>query len=84
MEQENEWTTVIESRTKFFQLNIGEVIRYRDLIKMFVKRAFTLSYKQTILGPGLLNLYLQHLCTHWYSVILRIYQQMVRLQCFFI
>lgn len=51
MEQENEWTTVIESRTKFFQLNIGEVIRYRDLIKMFVKRAFTLSYKQTILGP---------------------------------
>lgn len=51
MEQENEWTTVIESRTKFFQLNIGEVIRYRDLIKMFVKRVFTLSYKQTILGP---------------------------------
>lgn len=51
MEQENEWTTVIESGTKFFQLNIGEVIRYRDLIKMFVKRAFTLSYKQTILGP---------------------------------
>lgn len=51
MEQENEWTTVIESRTKFFQLNFGEVIRYRDLIKMFVKRAFTLSYKQTILGP---------------------------------
>lgn len=51
MEQENEWTTVIESRTKFFQFNIGEVIRYRDLIKMFVKRAFTLSYKQTILGP---------------------------------
>ena len=46
-----EWTTVINSKNKFFQLNIKEVCQYKDLIMMFVKRHFTVSYKQTILGP---------------------------------
>lgn len=46
-----EWTTIIDSKHKFFQLNIKEICQYKDLIRMFVKRHFTVSYKQTILGP---------------------------------
>ena len=33
-------------------LNLKEVWRYRDLILLFTKRTFTLTYKQTILGPA--------------------------------
>ena len=46
-----EWTTIINSKNNFFRLNIKEIYQYRDLIMMFVKRHFTVSYKQTILGP---------------------------------
>ena len=33
------------------KLNIRDLIRYKDLILLFVKRDFVVSYKQTILGP---------------------------------
>ena len=33
------------------KLNLGEVWRYRDLIILLTKKTFTLTYKQTILGP---------------------------------
>ncbi len=46
-----QWTTHIKSKRGFFDINLREVVEYRDLIVMFVKRYFTLSYKQTILGP---------------------------------
>ncbi len=42
--------TVIEPK-KLLHLNIGEIWRYRDLTWLFVKKDFTLIYKQTILGP---------------------------------
>jgi lipopolysaccharide transport system permease protein len=45
------WDLVIESKRKLFDLQIREVIRYRDLIWLFVKRDFVTQYKQTILGP---------------------------------
>ncbi len=45
------WTTVIEPRTGLLRLNIGDLWRYRDLIKMFIRRDFVTFYKQTILGP---------------------------------
>ena len=32
-------------------MDLEELWRYRDLIVMFVKRNFTVMYKQTILGP---------------------------------
>lgn len=32
-------------------LKLDEVWRYRDLILLFTKRTFTLTYKQTVLGP---------------------------------
>ncbi len=46
-----QWTTVIESKSKFFDLKLKEVWQYRDLITLFVKRDFKTKYKQTILGP---------------------------------
>lgn len=49
--QEESWSLIIEPRRKLFDLRLREVIRYRDLIWLFVKRDFVTQYKQTILGP---------------------------------
>ena len=38
----------ITSKHKWFDLKLKEVWKYRDLIVMFTKRAFALTYKQTI------------------------------------
>lgn len=43
--------THISSKQKRFDLNIKEIWRYRDLVFLFTKRRFQLTYKQTILGP---------------------------------
>ncbi|HEX6125237.1 MAG TPA: hypothetical protein VFZ23_07665, partial [Pyrinomonadaceae bacterium] len=48
---DEQWDLVIEGRSSLFDLKIGEVWRYRDLLRMFVKRDFVAFYKQTILGP---------------------------------
>lgn len=45
------WDIEINSKRSFFQLNFKEIIKYLDLISMFVKRDFVTFYKQTILGP---------------------------------
>ncbi|KHS57834.1 MAG: ABC transporter permease [Terrisporobacter othiniensis] len=50
MQGEN-WTTVIKPKTGWFDINLKELIQYKDLIVMFVKRDFKTLYKQTILGP---------------------------------
>lgn len=44
--------THISSKHRWLDLNLKEVWRYRDLILLFTKRDFTVSYKQTILGPA--------------------------------
>ncbi len=44
--------THISSKHNLFDLKLKEVWRYRDLIVLFTKRNFTVSYKQTILGPA--------------------------------
>lgn len=51
MKDNKAWDTVIKPKTGWFELNLSEVWRYRDLIYMFLKRNFTGAYKQTILGP---------------------------------
>lgn len=48
---ENNWTTIIKPKTGWFDINLKELIQYKDLIVMFVKRDFKTLYKQTILGP---------------------------------
>jgi lipopolysaccharide transport system permease protein len=50
MSEEN-WSLIIKPKRKLLEIPIREIIRYRDLIFLFVKRDFTTQYKQTILGP---------------------------------
>ena len=45
------WTLIITPQRKWFDLHLGELWRYRDLVMLFVRRDFVASYKQTILGP---------------------------------
>ncbi len=47
----DKWTTVIKPKTGWFDINLKEIWQYKDLIYMFLKRNFTSSYKQTVLGP---------------------------------
>ena len=44
--------THITSKRKWFELNLKEVWQYKDLIWLFTKRTFVLTYKQTVLGPA--------------------------------
>ena len=44
--------THISAKHRWLELNLKEVWRYRDLILLFTKRNFVVSYKQTILGPA--------------------------------
>lgn len=48
----NKYHIHISSKRKLFSLNLKEVWRYRDLISLFTRRTFVLTYKQTILGPA--------------------------------
>lgn len=48
---ETEWTEIISPKRSFFDINLGEIWRYRDLVALFVRRDFVAIYKQTILGP---------------------------------
>ena len=48
--------THITSNHRLLSLNLKEVWQYRDLILLFTKRNFTVTYKQTILGPAWLFL----------------------------
>lgn len=49
--QNDDWSIVIKPKTKLFDLNFKELIRYRDLIMLFVKRDFVAYYQQALLGP---------------------------------
>jgi len=52
MESEKEqWDIVIKPKSKTFSLNYGEVWKYRDLVKMYIRRDIVTQYKQTVLGP---------------------------------
>ena len=46
-----EYHVHITSKHKLFDLKLNELWKYRDLIILFTKRSFQLTYKQTILGP---------------------------------
>lgn len=49
---EEKFTTVIQPKNGWFDLHLKELLAYRDLIFLFVKRNFTAQYKQTVLGPA--------------------------------
>lgn len=52
MATKNNYHVHISSNHSLMQLNLKEVWRYRDLILLFTKRDFVVSFKQTILGPA--------------------------------
>lgn len=49
---QNTYHIHISAKHKWLNLNLKEVWQYRDLIYLFTKRNFVVSYKQTILGPA--------------------------------
>lgn len=50
VEQEN-WSLILRPQRAWWDLRLGELWQYRDLILLFVWRDFVAYYKQTILGP---------------------------------
>jgi lipopolysaccharide transport system permease protein len=48
---EQKWDLEIKPTAGLFQLHLGDLIRYRYLLFLFVKRDFVAQYKQTVLGP---------------------------------
>ena len=52
----SKYHTHITSKHHLLDLNLKEVWQYRDLILLFTKRNFTVTYKQTVLGPAWLFL----------------------------
>ncbi len=49
---DNNYHIHISSNHSWMKLNLKEVWQYRDLIYLFTKRNFVVSYKQTVLGPA--------------------------------
>lgn len=49
--KEKEWDLVLQPKRGLFDIPIKEIIEYRDLIFLFIRRDFVIKYKQTILGP---------------------------------
>lgn len=47
-----QFDTVVEPRSGWFDIDVKEILKYKDLILLFVKRNFISQYKQTILGPA--------------------------------
>ena len=60
--------TQISAKHALFDLKLGEVWQYRDLILLFTRRSFVVTYKQTILGP--LWLFINPLLTSVVYVVL--------------
>lgn len=46
-----QFTTHIKAKTNWFDIDLKELVKYKDLIYLFFKRNYTTRYKQTILGP---------------------------------
>lgn len=49
---EQQFSTVIVPKNGWLDFHLKELLRYRDLIFLFVRRNFVSRYKQTILGPA--------------------------------
>ena len=51
LEESESWDLVLRPHRSFFDLDLRDIWRYRDLLWLFVRRDFVSFYKQTILGP---------------------------------
>jgi len=50
-QNEEQWDLVIEPKNRFFRLDLKELMQYKFLMFLFVRRDFVAQFKQTILGP---------------------------------
>lgn len=50
-EESAHWDLILTPRKKWFDLNLGAIWRYRDLLMLLVRRDIVAFYKQTIFGP---------------------------------
>jgi lipopolysaccharide transport system permease protein len=51
MNAQKEWDLIIQPHRPWWDLRLGELWHYRDLITLWVRREFVALYKQTVLGP---------------------------------
>ncbi len=49
--KDENWDLIIAPKTNLFRIDFKEILKYKDLLFMFVKRDIVTVYKQTILGP---------------------------------
>lgn len=47
----DQWDLIIKPKSKWLDLNLRDLVRYRDLLWLWVRRDYIGAYKQTILGP---------------------------------
>jgi lipopolysaccharide transport system permease protein len=47
---EGNWDLILKPKTHLLDLNVRELVRYRDLVGLLVKRDLASVYKQTVLG----------------------------------
>lgn len=50
--ESKEWTTVIQARSGLLDFRLWELLHYKFLMFLFVRRDFVAQFKQTILGPA--------------------------------
>jgi len=50
-QKENGWSIVLTPKRALLDIPIREIIEYKDLILLFIRRDFVTKYKQTVLGP---------------------------------
>ncbi len=49
--ESEDWDIIISPKKSWFDLQLNQIWRYRDLLTLFVRRDIVSFYKQTILGP---------------------------------
>ncbi len=48
---DDNWDLILQPKRKILDITVKEIIEYKDLIYLFIRRDFVLKYKQTVLGP---------------------------------
>ncbi|MES2131526.1 MAG: ABC transporter permease [Bacteroidota bacterium] len=51
MTNDENWDLVVKPKSKWYDLRLLEILKYKDLLLLFVRRDFVSVYKQTVLGP---------------------------------
>lgn len=51
MKEDDDWLYEINSKQRLIDIGFSDILRYKDLLVLFVRRDIVATYKQTILGP---------------------------------